>query len=133
MADRYFSPADVEKLIPALTRIMNDVMTAHTEATRARERLQAEKQRLAFAGGGVLDRAAWRADTEIVEQRTRRVRAGLDKVVRLGGVPKDLGLGLVDFPHLRDGEEVNLCWKYGEREIGHWHGLDEGYGARKPL
>lgn len=133
MADRYFSPADVEKLIPALTRIMNDVMTAHTEATRARERLGAEKQRLAFAGGGVLDRAAWRADTEIVEQLTRRVRAGLDKVVRLGGVPKDLGLGLVDFPHLRDGEEVQLCWKYGEREIRHWHGLDEGYGARKPL
>ena len=133
MADHYFSPADVEKLIPALTRIMNDVMTAHTEATRARERLQAEKQRLAFAGGGVLDRAAWRADTEIVEQLARRVRAGLDKVVRLGGVPKDFGLGLVDFPHLRDGEEVHLCWKYGEREIRHWHGLDEGYGARKPL
>lgn len=133
MADRYFSPADVEKLIPALTRIMQDVMTAHTEATRARGRLQAEKQRLSLAGGGLLDRATWRADTEIVEQLTRRVRAGLDKIVRLGGVPKDLGLGLVDFPHLREGEEVNLCWKYGEREIRHWHGLDEGYAARRPL
>lgn len=133
MADRYFSPADVEKLIPALTRILNDVMTAHTEATRARERLQAEKQRLSLAGGGLLNRAAWRADTEIVEQLTRRVREGLHKIVRLGGVPKDLGLGLVDFPHLRGGEEVHLCWKYGEREIRHWHGLDEGYGARKPL
>ena len=52
MADRYFSPADVEKLIPTLTRIMNDIMTAHTEASRARERLQAEKQRLSLAGGG---------------------------------------------------------------------------------
>jgi hypothetical protein len=40
---------------------------------------------------------------------------------------------LVDFPHLRRGEEVNLCWKYGEREIRHWHGLDEGYSGRKPL
>ena len=133
MADRYFSPADVEKLIPTLTRIMQDVMTAHTEASRARERLQAEKQRLSLAGGGLLDRAAWRADTEIVEQLTRRVRAGLDKIVRLGGVPKDLGLGLVDFPHLRDGEEVHLCWKCGEHAIRHWHGLDEGYAARKPL
>ncbi len=133
MADRYFSPADVEKLIPALSRIMQDVMTAHTEATRARERLQAEKQRLSLAGGGLLNRAAWRADTEIVEQLACRVRAGLDKIVRLGGIPKDLGLGLVDFPHLRDGEEVHLCWKYGERAIRHWHGLDEGYAARKPL
>ena len=133
MADRYFSPADVEKLIPVLTRIMNDVMTAHTEANAARERLRAEQQRIAQAGGGILDRGAWRADSELIGQFTRRVQAGLGKIARLGGVPKDLGLGLVDFPHLRDGEEVSLCWKYGEREIRHWHGLDEGYAARKPL
>ena len=46
---------------------------------------------------------------------------------------KDLGLGLVDFAHLRDGRVVNLCWRYGEQRITHWHGLDEGYTARKPL
>ena len=133
MADRHFTREDVEKLIPELTRVMRDVMTANTEAGAARERLQAERLRLARAGGGVLDRAAWRADTEMAEQFTRRVRDGLDTIVRLGGVPKDLALGLVDFPCLRDGEEVHLCWKYGEREIRHWHGLDEGYAARKPL
>ena len=54
-------------------------------------------------------------------------------MLALGGVPKDLGLGLVDFPHLRRGQTVNLCWKYGEQEIRFWHGLDEGYTARKPL
>lgn len=133
MADRYFSPADVEKLIPALTRIMKDVMRAHAEVTAARERLQAEQQRLARVGGGVLDHAAWRADTELLAQATRRAQDGLGKIAKLGGVPKDLGLGLVDFPHLRDGEEVHLCWKYGERDIRHWHGLDEGYAGRKPL
>jgi len=133
VAERYFTPADVERLIPELTRIMNDVMTALTEANRARERLGAERQRLMLAGGGILDRAAWRADTESLAQLTRRVREGLDQIVRLGGVPKDLGLGLVDFPHLRDGAEVNLCWKRGEREVRHWHGVDEGYAARKPL
>jgi hypothetical protein len=133
VADRYFTREDVEKLIPELTRIMRDVMTANAEAALARERLQNEQRRLSLAGGGVLDRAAWRADTEMAERFTRRVRQGLDTLARLGGAPKDLALGLVDFPHLRHGEEVNLCWKYGEREIGHWHGLDEGYAARKPL
>lgn len=133
MADRYFSPAEVEKLIPVLTRIMNDVMTAAREAGAVRERREAERQRIALAGGGVLDRGAWVADTELAEQFTRRVREGLDRIVELGGAPKDLALGLVDFPHLRDGHEVNLCWKYGETEIRHWHGLDEGYAARKPL
>lgn len=133
MAERYFSAADVEALIPRLTTIMESVMAAHTGATAARERLQAEQGRIAAAGGGVLDQRAWRADTERVERLTTEVQRGLDQILKLGGVPKDLGLGLVDFLHLRRGEEVNLCWKFGEREIRHWHGLDEGYAGRKPL
>ena len=133
MAERYFSVADVEALIPALTRLMKRVMAANTEATEAKMRLQGEQQRIALAGGGVLDRKAWRADLERIERLTAEVQQGLGQIVELGGAPKDLGLGLVDFLHLREGREVNLCWKYGEREIRHWHGLDEGYAGRKPL
>ena len=133
MAERYFSVADVEALIPALTRLMKRVMTANAEAVEARERLQGEQQRIALAGGGVLDRRAWRADLERIERLTAEMQQGLGEIVELGGAPKDLGLGLVDFLHLREGREVNLCWKYGEREIRHWHGLDEGYAGRKPL
>jgi hypothetical protein len=133
VAERYFSAAEVEALIPRLTRIMEGVMAAHTDAGAARDRLQAEQQRIAMAGGGVLDQHAWRADKERVERLTVEVQRGLDQILKLGGVPKDLGLGLVDFPHLRHGEEVNLCWKFGEREIRHWHGVDEGYAGRKPL
>ncbi len=133
MAERYFSVADVEALIPELARIMKPVMAANAEASEARDRLQAEQQRISLAGGGVLDRRAFRADRERIERLTAEMQRGLGEIVELGGAPKDLGLGLVDFLHLRDGREVNLCWKYGEREIRHWHGLDEGYAGRKPL
>jgi hypothetical protein len=133
VAERYFTVADVEALIPELAQIMGQVMSAHAEATAAQERMQAEQQRIAVAGGGVLDRRAWRADKDRIERLTGEIREGLGEIVELGGAPKDLGLGLVDFLHLRDGREVNLCWKYGEREIRHWHGLDEGYAGRKPL
>ena len=68
-----------------------------------------------------------------VDRGARDVQQGLEQVQALGGVPKDLGLGLVDFIHLRDGREVNLCWRYGEERITHWHGLDEGFASRKPL
>ncbi|PYM91904.1 MAG: hypothetical protein DME04_17475 [Candidatus Rokuibacteriota bacterium] len=133
MAERYFTPAEVEALIPRLTPIMAQVMAAHAEAAEARDRLQAEQQRIAAAGGGVLDRAAWQQSKERIERMTGEIQNGLDQILKLGGVPKDLGLGLVDFLHLRNGKEVNLCWKHGERQIRHWHGLDEGYAARKPL
>jgi hypothetical protein len=46
---------------------------------------------------------------------------------------KDLDTGLVDFPALHKGEEVLLCWQFGEDEVTHWHGVDEGFAGRKPL
>ena len=133
MADRYFTPDEVEKLIPDLTRLMGTVRTAHEEAGEVRERLRAEQERITMSGGGMVDRDAWKADAERLERLTGQVQAALDAIFELGGVPKDLALGLVDFPHRRGNEVVNLCWKYGEREIRYWHGLQEGYAARKPL
>ena len=56
-----------------------------------------------------------------------------ERLQRLGVLVKDLDRGLVDFPALREGEEVLLCWQVGEDEIAHWHGVDEGFAGRKPL
>lgn len=133
MTDRYFSPAEVESLIPALTGIMDDVRRAHVEARSLGETMQDEQRRIALAGGSVVDRGQWRTRRERLERLGQQVREGLDQVMALGGVPKDVDLGLVDFLHLREGRVVNLCWKYGEREIRFWHGLDEGYTGRKSL
>ncbi len=48
-------------------------------------------------------------------------------------VLRDIDRGLVDFPALRDGEEVYLCWLLEEREIGFWHAPDAGFAGRQPL
>jgi len=133
VADRYFTPAEVEALIPRLGEIMENVKALHAELMMARERLNAEQERITMSGGGVLDARGWHEDTAAIERLTGRIQTRLQEITRLGGAPKDLGLGLVDFPHLRNGEVVNLCWKYGERAITHWHRLDEGFAARKPL
>ena len=133
MTDRYFTPDDVEALIPKLTELVERLRTAHAEVQTVRERLEGERQRLTLAGGGVLDRAGWRVDSQRLESATKEAQAILDEIHAMGGVVKDIGLGLVDFPHLRAGRVVNLCWKLGESHVRWWHGLDEGYGTRKPL
>jgi hypothetical protein len=46
---------------------------------------------------------------------------------------KDLDRGLVDFPALREGREVFLCWEQGEEDIEFWHELDTGYAGRERL
>jgi hypothetical protein len=46
---------------------------------------------------------------------------------------RDLEAGLIDFPALRDGREVYLCWQVDESEVGHWHAAETGYPSRLPL
>jgi hypothetical protein len=129
----YFQPADVDRLIPKLAPVMERAMKAHAEAGAIGERLDRERERIGLAGGGVIDRAAWQARAQRLEALTAVVRQALTEIAEMGGVTKDLTLGLVDFIHLRDGREVNLCWKFGESSVGYWHGLDEGYANRRPL
>jgi hypothetical protein len=132
VADRYFSRQDVEALIPDLSLLMGEVMDRHREMSEVGERVKEERARLAMIGGGVPS-ASWREHNARLERLTLEVQDRLNRIMAMGGVPKDIGLGLVDFPHLREGREVNLCWKHGERAIRFWHGLDEGFAARKPL
>ena len=129
----HFLPADVDRLIPRLSRVMERAMNAHADGAAIAERLEQERQRIRLAGGGVIDRGAWQADAKRLEGLTETVRQALAEIADMGGVTKDVSLGLVDFRHVRDGREVNLCWKFGEDAVRHWHGLDEGYASRRPL
>ena len=46
---------------------------------------------------------------------------------------KDINLGLLDFPALKDGREVYLCWQYGEGEIAFWHEVEAGFAGRQSI
>jgi len=51
----------------------------------------------------------------------------------MGCVLKGIENGLVDFPALREGKEVLLCWRMPEKEIGFWHDLHSGFAGRQPI
>jgi hypothetical protein len=57
----------------------------------------------------------------------------LRRIQKLGMQIKDFDRGLVDFPHLRDGREVFLCWELDEDDIDFWHEIDDGYAGRERL
>jgi hypothetical protein len=46
---------------------------------------------------------------------------------------KDLNRGLIDFPSLRNGREIFLCWEKDEDDIEYWHDLESGYAGRERL
>lgn len=57
----------------------------------------------------------------------------IHRIESLGCIVKDIDLGLIDFPAIRAGEAIYLCWKAGEPAVSNWHGCDEGFSLRKPL
>lgn len=57
----------------------------------------------------------------------------VDRIEATGCVVKDLDAGLVDFYSRREGEDILLCWQYGEPEILFWHSTHEGFAGRRPV
>ena len=46
---------------------------------------------------------------------------------------KDIERGLIDFPALKNGKEIFLCWEKDEEDIQNRHDLDSGFLGREPL
>lgn len=50
-----------------------------------------------------------------------------------GCVVKDIGSGLVDWYFKKDGRDIFLCWKLGEKSVAWWHELETGFAGRRPV
>ena len=57
----------------------------------------------------------------------------LHRLQEMGIEVKDLTLGLVDFPAVKDGRIVHLCWKYNEGSVQFWHEIEAGFAGRQPI
>jgi len=141
VSDRLFTPDEVNRLIPRLTALLDTAMERYRRAVALQERLREERTRRAEASGeGVaaqIDRSTGQALAERLDGLGIELRQAIGEIEALGGVVKDLGTGLVDFPGRGPGDRreqvVNLCWRYGEAAVEFWHGMDEGFAQRKPL
>jgi len=66
-------------------------------------------------------------------QDFEKLDALVHRIQEAGAILKDINMGLLDFPALREGREVYLCWQYGEGEIAYWHEVEAGYAGRQPI
>ena len=62
-----------------------------------------------------------------------RLDALLHQIQEMGIQVKDLQTGLIDFPALREGQEVCLCWRFDEADVQFWHEIDAGFAGRQPI
>jgi hypothetical protein len=129
---RHFTPKEANDELSEIRPLVEELV-AHR---REQQRLQATRLELAakIAGnGGGIDGHVL-AEAEQAEQHERvEIARCVNAIHGRGAIVKDVDEGLVDFPALRQGEEVLLCWRLGEDEVAHWHGLEEGFAGRKQL
>lgn len=115
----------VEEANAALSRLRDSlarIREARREVLRSGRRVGAR----AGANGGGPEGTAYLEALSILREEVENLAAE-DIILR------DAESGLVDFPSLREGRVVQLCWRLGEDRVEHWHEVDAGFQARKPL
>lgn len=124
---RYFTLEEARALLPTLRPLMGRLqeLAQKLGADLGRRDLMVVWRHLHENGGNPKASRLWVLLQELTEC--------LQQVHATGALIKDLWLGLVDFPHWREGREVFLCWRCDEDDIYFWHELDAGYRGRQPL
>ena len=128
---RSFTLEEANALIPSLTELVTEL---HRDFELLRDRQQAFEaleQRIKLVGGMASPRIG--DLREEIERLVQRLNDRVRSINALGCELKDIDMGLIDFPSIRDGREVYLCWKLGEPEIRYWHEISAGYAGRTPI
>jgi len=127
----FFSPEKANALIPVLAPLVEEMWVRRRElAIRLLEQDPALRKAAGRAGASTAER---RGETRRCTELKAEVVRIIDRIQSYGCIMKDLDLGLLDFPALRGGRQVFLCWKAGEPAVTHWHGTDETFNDRKLL
>jgi hypothetical protein len=131
-AVRYFTLDQANGALDQV-RPLAERMVAHRREVATLLARRGELSTTIAGNGGDLDPGELaRVEAEIAEQ-AKGVARCVNEIHGLGAQVKDADEGLIDFPALRGDEEVLLCWKLGEEEIGYWHDLEEGFAGRRPV
>jgi len=94
------------------------------------DRLKAELDRYILIGYSQSEMAEKAAELDALRGDMNEEIIELEDI---GIKVRDMEQGQVDFPAARFGEDVLLCWTYGESEVSFWHYPGEGSLCRKAV
>lgn len=127
---RLFTVDEANSLLPEIAKAMKEIQFHRNTMLQ----IAHSKDEIAGGNGNILDSPQqFKEDVEAIGNSIDRIRDLVDQINSTGAEVKDIERGLVDFPHIRDGKVVFLCWTVGEEQITYWHDLDSGFSGRKPL
>lgn len=126
---KLFEVEEANALLPTVRPIVEGIRRAHARLVAFRDAARHAAEGAEQGGGGLAPGVGQKyvaALLKVVE------KAG--ELDALGVQLKDYARGLIDFPSMRDGRVVLLCWQLGEGdEIEWWHDEESGFAGRQPL
>ncbi len=122
---RLFTVEEANALLPELEELLRELAVHRDQMHEKAPHLEPILLSSASNGGGRLG-SEYGVEAYSLYLTVERIRD-------LGVLLKDLDMGLLDFPHERDGRIVFLCWHPPEERIGYWHEIQAGYSDRQPL
>src|SRR4051812_22707764 len=129
---KYFTLEEATTLLPTIPPILERIISLRARLERT-ERCIVGQNWKARTNGHADHNSSFGEGQSARDDLLAEINAELVKIHELGVELKDPALGLIDFPSLRDGREVYLCWRLGETAIEYWHPLDTGFAGRQPL
>jgi len=124
---KLFTIDEANALLPSVRESLRKIQRARRRLGAFRKESKRAAENAELGGGGMEGGALYAiALTNFTSE--------IGELEALGVQLKDFDRGLVDFPSLRDGKVVLLCWQLGEGEqVEWWHDMDAGFAGRTPL
>ena len=124
---KIFTIEEANALLPTVRTLLLKIQKAHKQISSFNVKAKEAAEGAERGGGGMIQGPQY---AQLLLKLTERMNA----LETLGVQLKDLDRGLVDFPYLREGRVVLLCWQMGEGdELEWWHDVDAGFAGRTPL
>lgn len=124
---KLFSIEEANALLPTVRGLLFSLQRTHRGVLSYRDAAKHAAEGAELGGGGMPSGGRYVALLAELSLLTSQLE-------ELGIQLKDYNRGLIDFPSLRDGRVVLLCWQLGEGdEVEWWHDVDSGFAGRQPL
>jgi len=125
---KLFTVQEANDLLPLIRPKLEEIKARYSNSANFRDSVKLAATAAVEGGGGGLE-----GGTRYVKS-LYNIGKLTTELYELGIQLKDYSRGLIDFPSMRDGQIILLCWQLGEDEhIEWWHEIETGFAGRKPL
>ena len=132
MTYSHFELSEAQNMVPWLIERFEGISITRTASNELSAEIHSSTNQMRSNGDSHSNRSASKLH-RISELMNKLLVKQIRSVEKIGVHVKGVEPFLVDFPFLRNGHEVYLCWQEGETTITHWHETDGGFAGRQPL